>query len=149
MHARDEDLELYLLERLEKGRASALEFHLSMCGACATKLASATKFLNQLAELRRTHAVFGGTERRREPRISTEDLCVLQSISPFSSDRSRIQILDVSKGGMKVGAPNLLEPGTTVKVRLKGMIAFGEVRYSRAVGGSYHAGIQLHDALQI
>jgi hypothetical protein len=145
VHARGEDLELYLLERLEKGQTLTLESHLSECPACAGRLASATRFFNQLAELGRKQAVFGGAEKRSEPRISTDDAGVLQKILPFSPDRLPIRILDVSKGGMKVGVLDSLEPGTSVKVRLQAMIAFGEVRYCRTAGGSYHAGIQLHN----
>jgi hypothetical protein len=149
MHVRGEDLELYLLERLGEGQILTLESHLAECPSCAGRLASATKFFYQLAELSRKQAIFAGTEKRSEPRISTDDAGVLQKISPFSSNRWRIRILDVSKGGMKVGVLDSLEPGTSVKVRLQATIAFGEVRYCRRVGGSYHAGIQLHNAWQI
>jgi hypothetical protein len=148
MHVSDEELELYLLERLEKGQTPTLESHLANCRVCATKLSSVA-FFDQLVDMSRKQAAAAPTEKRREPRISTEDPGLLQKINPFSPDRVPIQIVDVSKGGMKVKAPNSLEIGTMVKVRLKTVIAFGEVRHCRAVGDSYHAGIQLYDTFRI
>jgi hypothetical protein len=144
MHVRDEDLELYLLERLDEDRKPALESHLAGCRVCATKLSSVT-FFDQLIELSRRQAVSSRTENRREPRISTQDSGVLQKINPFSADRLSVQIIDISKGGMQVNAPSSLEPGTMVKVRMKGTIAFGEVRHCRVYGYSYRAGILLYD----
>jgi hypothetical protein len=149
MHVCDEDLELYLLERLEKDKKSILESHLTGCEPCASRLTSANIFVQELAEQNRRPPVFGGKEKRSQPRTACDDPGVLQKINPFSSDRENVRILDVSKDGMKVGAPSSLEPGTTVKVRLKSMIAFGEVRYCRAVGEAYHAGIQLQTGIPI
>jgi hypothetical protein len=71
----------------------------------------------------------------------------LQTINPFSPDRLNVNLLDVSKSGMKIGGPTRLLPGGSVKIRLKGMIAFEEVRHCREVGEGYEAGIQLFDAL--
>lgn len=148
MHIREEELEGYLLDRLESSQASSLESHLATCSACARRLSS-VGFFDQLVELSRKQTVLKGTEKRREPRLSTKDSAILQTISPFSQNRLNIQILDVSKGGMKVGVPNLLRPGASVKIRLKGRIAFGEVRHCREVGEGYEAGIQLFDALPV
>src|SRR5580700_9690527 len=103
MHVSDEELELYLLERLEKSQTRTLEFHLANCGVCATKLSSVT-FFDQLVDMSRKQAAFGPTDKRREPRISTDDPGVLQKINPFSPDRMPIQIVDISKGGMRVSA---------------------------------------------
>jgi len=74
---------------------------------------------------------------------------VLQCISPFSPTHLDVRIIDVSKSGMKIGGADQLEPGSTVKVRLRSMIAFGEVRHSGRVGSEYQAGIQLDDALMV
>jgi hypothetical protein len=148
IHVRDEDLELYLLERLETGKTPVLESHLAECDICATKLSSVA-FFDQLVELSRKQAISAQAENRREQRISTQDPGILQKINPFSPDRISIQIIDISKGGMQVKTPSPLEPGTMVKVRMKGTIAFGEVRHSRAYGYSFRAGILLYDAFQI
>lgn len=146
MHVRDEDLELYLLERLEKSQTPTLESHLASCGVCAAKLSSVA-FFDHVVQLSEKQAVSARTEKRREPRTATDDPGLLQRIVPFSPDLLPIRIVDVSKGGMQVSASTSLEPGTMVKVRLKGVIAFGEVRHCRTVGDSYRAGIQLYDAL--
>jgi hypothetical protein len=147
MHVDDEDLERYLLERLEKTRTAVIEAHLADCSACAIRLTSVNLLVHQLTELRRSQMALGSADKRREPRIATNEAGVLQKINPFSPDRLDVRILDVSKEGMRVAGPNSLEPGTSVKVRLRGMIAFGEVRHCRMVGGAYQAGIQLHDAI--
>jgi hypothetical protein len=149
IHACDEDLELYLLDRLHTDHKLTLESHLRGCSACAIKLTSAKLLVTQLAELGREQAVFDGKEKRTQPRRTTDTHGVLQRISPFFPDRVNVRILDVSGDGMRVGAPVSLEPGTTVKVRLKRTIAFGEVRYCRAVGSAYHAGVLLQNDIQI
>jgi hypothetical protein len=148
MHLGAQDLELYLLDRLEKARATSLEVHLAGCGACAQRLSS-VGFFDQLIELSRKQADFNGVEKRRERRVSTNDSGVLQTINPFSPKCLNVNILDISKSGMKIGGPSTLFPGTSVKIRLKGMIAFGEVRHCREVGEGYEAGVQLFDALPI
>jgi hypothetical protein len=146
MHVGAEDLELYLLDRLEKGRAAGLEAHLAGCAPCVQKLSSA-RFFDQLVELSRKQADFNGVEKRRERRVSTYDAGVLQTINPFSPDRLNVNILDVSKSGMKIGGPMKLVPGGSVKIRVKSMIAFGEVRHCREVGAGYESGILLFDSL--
>jgi hypothetical protein len=148
MHVSAEDLELYLLDRLEKPTATSLEAHLAECSACAKKLSSAV-FFDQLVQLSQKQAVFNGAEKRRERRVSTHDSGVLQTINPFSPHRINVHILDVSKSGMKIGGPTILFPGASVKIRLKGMIAFGEVRHCREIEQGCEAGIQLFDALPI
>jgi hypothetical protein len=148
MHVRDQDLEMYLLDRLQNGETPKLESHLAECDDCAMRLSSVA-FFDQLVELSRKQAVLGGAEKRREPRVATQDSGVLQTITPFSADRLNITVLDISKNGMRVAAPIFMYPGTTVKVRLKSMMAFGDVRYCRRFGYSFHAGIQLYDALQV
>ena len=115
MHVGARDLELYLLDRLEKGRATSLEAHLAGCGPCVQKLSSAG-FFDQLVELSRKQADFNGVEKRRESRVSTYDSGVLQTINPFSPERLNIHILDVSKSGMKIGGPTNLMPGGSVKI---------------------------------
>jgi hypothetical protein len=145
MHIRDEDFELYLLERLDAEMKAAIEGHLRQCVACAIRVTS----VNILRESSRAQAMAGGKDKRREQRIPTEGAGVLQRINPFSIDRLDIRILDVSSEGMRIGSPYPLDPGTTVKLRLSTVIAFGEVRHCRLVSGAYQAGIHLHDALQL
>ena len=148
MHVHDQHLEMYLLDRLEGNETSQVESHLDRCAECATRLSSVA-FFDQLVELSRRQAVVNGTEKRRDPRVSTEDPGILQRINPFSPERSSVLILDVSKNGMKVGAPVVLFPGTMVKVRMKTMVAFGDVRHCREIGDFYQAGIRLYDTLLI
>jgi len=149
MHVHDAELRLYLMERLERNKMQSLESHLTGCGTCAGRISSVTFFDQLTGPTRAEAATFGGLEKRSERRISTVDAGILQCISPFSSERLDVRIIDVSKSGLKVGGANQLEPGSTVKVRLKSMIAFGEVRHCSRVGSEYQAGIQIHDALLI
>jgi hypothetical protein len=148
MHVGAEDLERYLLDRLEKLAATSLEAHLAECSSCAKRLSSAV-FFDQLVQLSQRQAAFNGTEKRRERRVSTNDSGILQTINPFSPDRVNVHILDVSKSGMKIGGPTILSPGASVKIRLRAMIAFGQVRHCREIGQGCEAGIQLFDALPI
>jgi hypothetical protein len=148
MHVRDEDLELYLLERLEKTQTPTLESHLAECKVCANKLSSVA-FFDRFVQLSQKQVDSARTEKRREARIDTDDAGVLQTINPFSPHRLPVRIMDISKSGMRVSAPISLGPGTMVKVRLKGTICFGVVRHCRAVSGSFQSGIQVYEASHI
>ena len=147
VHICDEDLELYLFDRLDAEASAAMDTHLRGCAACAIRASSSDIFLRHMVTQPVT--VGSGPEKRRSLRIATDGDAVIQRINPFSTDRLQVRILDVSRDGMRVGSPYLLEPGSTVKIRIKNMIVFGEVRHSRMVGGAYHAGIHLDDGFQM
>ena len=88
-------------------------------------------------------------ERRRAIRISVDDPAEMRVISPDCSDLSNVRVLDVSKEGFKLLVPKPLNPGATVQIRMKTVIALAEVRYCVLCSDGYHAGVLILDAFPI
>ena len=142
MHMHEQDLELYVSERLPPSEMSTVESHLSACGVCRHKLSEAVDALTQTVG--RGHQP-AGKERRKEPRIATGEAGSVQSIVPFTNESLEVQILNVSRGGMKLHSGKSLDPGMMVKIRIKNVVAFGEVRYCTFVGIGYTIGIKIEN----
>lgn len=143
MHVRDEELELYALGRLSAGQASQVESHITECGECGGRLPRVFKFPERLAELSRVQSA----DKRREPRIATDDPASIQVINPVSAEQWDVRVINVSKSGMRVRTAKFLDLGCHVKIRLKEMIAFGIVCYCVKAEEEFHAGIKLHQVL--
>ena len=147
VHLQDQDLELYLLERVPKNNISAMDSHLADCGACDQRLVQEISLLplSNLDPL----GVPGAEEKRREPRYQTEDAVSLQALSPFSANRHLGKLADVSRSGMKIQTPVRVESGTLIKISLKNVIAFGESRYCVKMGDGFHFGVQLSQVVSV
>src|SRR5580700_4599829 len=100
-HVDEKDLELYLKAQLPHESIAAVNLHLGGCQDCVNKLAEQDKCLWYLAELSTDHAADDG-ERRRYPRLVTNDTASLQVLNPFSDSTWDVRIVDVSKGGLRI-----------------------------------------------
>jgi PilZ domain-containing protein len=83
-------------------------------------------------------------DRRSEARYPTQDPAELE-ILPGPTQTLYGTILDVSRSGLKISLPQRIDRGRQVKVKLHGNVIFGEVRYCRAVSGSFQIGIRIQD----
>lgn len=88
-------------------------------------------------------------ERRRGPRIPTDDIAYLRILKPASPERLVVRVLDVSKGGFKLGLGKSLYPGCEVQIRLKDVVALGEVRYCVPAKVGFFAGIQIQAVQEV
>src|SRR5690348_224856 len=79
-------------------------------------------------------------DRRTETRFPTYELAKMKILRPLG-EGSEVHVLDVSKGGLKLRVPELLQPGTIIQVHLKAVIAMAEVRYCLATDDGFHAGL--------
>jgi len=84
-------------------------------------------------------------ERRSEARVHTDDPAAMNLVDSWTAHRVTIQILDVSRTGMKLSVPNFLTRGTVVQLHLRNSMAFGEVRHCACAGNRYLAGVLLRD----
>jgi hypothetical protein len=147
-HVSDEDLELYLLARLPSHQLSVVELHLTTCTSCTSKLSDLAGFTFRVLRLSsRQLGGYGGPEKRREHRIPADEPAQMQAFSPFSPAKINVQITDVSRNGLKVRTPQIVDRGTVVQVRIKEAILLGEVRYCIAAGTEFDAGIQIQDVI--
>jgi hypothetical protein len=148
MHASDEDLELYFLARLPPDQLSAVESHLTNCSSCARRLSDVLGlFLKTLTLNTRHLGGYEGTEKRREHRIPSDNPAQLQAFSPFSPTKIRVQMMDVSRNGLKVHTPQFVGRGAIVRVLIKEAVILGEVRYCVPAGDEFDAGIQILDLI--
>lgn len=143
-HIQEHDLELYLKAELSSEAISVIDAHLTDCGDCVKKLAEQDKCLWYLAELSDGEGA-ADIEKRRSPRVVTNDAAAIQMISPFCIDTWDIRIVDVSKGGLRTFTPRDLAPGTLVKIKMQYSVACGDIRYCVAGENGFFAGVRLHD----
>jgi len=59
------------------------------------------------------------TEKRSEPRFTTEGQGTLQEIHPLSLERHNVKIVDVSKDGLGIVSAKVGLPGTIVQLRIQ------------------------------
>lgn len=85
-------------------------------------------------------------ERRNETRFSANDSV---SIQQLVDTQIKARIIDVSKNGLRICAPESIGLGTTVEIRIKATVAVGHVRYCIPVGEEFHLGIQLRDVYSL
>jgi PilZ domain len=148
MHVSDTDLELFFLGRLPPDQLSVAESHLTDCSSCGNRLSDVLGlFLNRLSSHSRCPGNYDGTEKRREHRIPTDLSGQMQSFSPFSPTKIRVQMTDVSRNGLKIHTTQFVGRGAIVRVLIKEAIILGEVRYCIPAGTEFDAGIQILDLI--
>ena len=140
----DKDLELYLKDQLTQESVAAIESHLAGCEMCANRLSEQDKCLWYLAELSRD-GDFADGERRRHPRLATDDTASLQMLNPFSPGMWEVRIVDVSKSGLRTHTPKSLPEGSLIRVKMRYSVACGDVRYCVPADDGFYAGVRLHD----
>jgi hypothetical protein len=143
-HIREEDLDAYLKAQLSNESISAFNTHLGSCEDCVNKLAERDKCLWYLAELS-AGEVAGDGDRRRYPRVATDEAAALQVINPFSTDIWDIRIVNVSEGGVQTSTPRSLVQGSLVRMNMRYSVACGDVRYCVPADNGFYAGVRLHD----
>ncbi len=142
-HIEEKDLELYLKAQLSNESIAAFDAHLGACGDCVNRLAEQDKCLWYLAELSADRASDG--DKRRYPRVVTDEAAALQVINPFSVDTWDVRIVDVSQGGLRTYTPTNLLPGSLLKIKMRYSVACGDVRYCVPADKGFYAGVRLHD----
>ena len=143
-HIDEKDLELYLKDQLTNESISAINAHLASCHVCVNKLAERDKCLWYLAELSAPQAA-GTGEKRKYPRLATDQPAALQSLHPFSVESWDVRIVDVSEGGLRTHTPRQMMPGALIRVKMLFSVACGDVRYCIPTDSGFYAGVRLHD----
>ena len=145
-HVSNEDLELYFLGRLPSDQLSAVESHLTDCSFCTNRLSNVTGVFLKILKLKNRRVEnYEGIEKRREHRVPFDGPGQMQAFSPFSPTKFRVQILDVSRNGLKVRTPEFVSRGAMVQVAIEEAIILGEVRYCIPTGAEFDMGIQILD----
>ena len=151
MHLNENDLDLYLFERLGRARTALVSSHLARCVACAAKLGQTPAALHGRRPHRRRTSKFSGfyPNRRGEPRFPTSVAVTIQLLEPFAKDPLRSRLVDVSKSGMRFAVSEVIRPGTIVKVRAERVFVFGEVRHCSPIAEEFHVGIAVRKTVRV
>ena len=88
-----------------------------------------------------------GAEKRREPRFVTNDSAIINSLNSLSQDFTPVQVLDMSKQGLKLRIEQGILIGSEIQVKLKDLFVIGKIRYCVQVGSFFLAGILVEDVL--
>jgi hypothetical protein len=89
-----------------------------------------------------------GAEKRRERRFVTNDPAFLHSHF-LTLDITPVQVLDVSRQGLKLHIGRQFLTGSEIQVKLKDLFVLGEIRYCFRVGSFFLAGILVEDVLRL
>ena len=146
-HASDQQLEDYVHGRLDEGETHAVESHLAGCAQCLSRLAETVKFFLKLSTLKLEDGR-AAREKRREPRFSTEGSATVKLLDPLNLEGSPVEIINVSRSGLKLRSHRRLTVGSIVQVRLKDTFILGEVRYCKPCSEDFCAGVQIYDVVQ-
>ena len=121
---------MYVRGRLEPRHMATLDAHLLECEACRTKLTRCIGLQLALHPIGVAKSeVTEVKQRRSEPRFYTGDDAIFQQLSPLSLERQAVRIVDISRNGLGLLAPESALPGTIVQVRIVDTVEIGEVRY--------------------
>ena len=141
VHASYDDLVRYFQERLAPERLSVIDPHLLDCDICREKL---SKTIGSQLMLHFVGKAKADEKRERsEVRFTAGSEAIVQSLSPFSLDRQKVKIVDISKNGLGILAPKAASPGTIMQVRINAVVELAEVRYcSAGDGNEYRIGLR-------
>ena len=86
------------------------------------------------------------SDRRREPRFSTDQSAVLVLLSEGDL-RLPVQVLEISGTGLRLLLNRLVHVDSAVRIDLNDCILLGEVCHCAPAPGGYLCGVQLEQAL--
>jgi len=132
-HANIEDLEQYITGQLAEEDSAVVLDHLEGCEDCQLKLAEIAMAIQ-----------WKGPERRSEPRVPVNFPGRLKLLDPVTSvgPPHDVEVIEISRAGLKVRTPRYLIPNTLVQIHFNGTATLGKVRYCSRTEHGYAAGIQ-------
>ena len=90
----------------------------------------------------------GHNDRRKEPRYSAHEKGTLTLLGPGGGEPSPVDVVDVSRSGLRIRCGMSFEVGSSVRVEFAGILAFASVRWSRSVeGGLVEMGMEIEHTI--
>jgi hypothetical protein len=133
-HSSAHDLEEYIGGHLSAEDSTVVRTHLEACEECQLRLADIA-----------LESQWKGPERRAEPRVPVKFLGRLKLLDPVTSvgPPHDVEIIEISRNGMKVRSPRFLITKTLVQIHFSGKTVLGNVRYCTRTDPGYYAGINV------
>jgi hypothetical protein len=69
----------------------------------------------------------------------------MQCLNPLSLNCLMVNIIDVSKGGLKLALDETINVGAHIRVRLEDTFILGDVRYCNRSGEKFYVGVRIQD----
>jgi hypothetical protein len=88
-------------------------------------------------------------EMRRETRVHLGEPASIQEFDTTQAERISVVVVDISRSGLGLRAPRLLQSGQDIQIVLEHAFVLGEVRYCVPNGNGYHAGISVKNVLRL
>jgi hypothetical protein len=132
-HSNTQDLEQYISGRLLADDFLVVHTHLEECEECQFRLTDIA-----------LEGQWRGQERRREPRVPVSFPGRLKLLDPVTSvgPPHDVQVIEISRSGLKIRTPRYLIPKTVVQVHFNGRATLGKVMYCTKTESGYDAGIK-------
>ena len=133
-HSSIRDLEQYVDGKMSDAASLVVRSHLEECEACQLRLADIALDVQ-----------WKGPERRSEPRVPVNFPGRLKLLDPLTSvgPPHDVEVVEISRSGMKVRSPRFLIAKTLVQIHFNGKTALGDVRYCIKAESGYYAGVKL------
>ncbi len=132
-HTSPVDLELYISGQMSDGNSVLVLRHLEECEECQLRLSDIA-----------IEGRWQGPEHRGEPRVAVHFPGRLKLLHPLTSvgPPHQVEVIEISRSGLKLSTPRHLIPKTLVQVHFSGKVMLGEVRYCIKADSGYYAGIK-------
>lgn len=143
MHITEHELERYFATGTfdqNTDQLLKLQAHLSECDDCRKRLVEADPNTVDVS----VHS--DSSEKRREPRIPTHQLGILRL--PSTLERFGIEVLDVSRNGLRIRTPRFLSRGAVVVVDIRETVIQGEVRYCVEKDDGFQVGLYIRECVE-
>jgi hypothetical protein len=141
MHVSEKRLQSYLSGELSESISNEVTSHLDVCDRCRVRVVKSVEPANETGRT-------APDERRRQPRMPTDDPASVQIISPLTLERMDVRIVDVSRNGLKIRSPRLLNTGAILQIQLRNLFIIGEVRYCVQTPDGFYAGLYIQDCVE-
>ena len=141
MRAWDAVVEQFIVGRLGDGGIASISGEPAQVGRDSQDI---VKLLDQIAEV--DHAGNPSeTERRRYPRINTDERASMRLIAPMMLERIQVRIVNVSMGGLLIRMEHSLTPQTIIQLRVRNTFVLGEVRHAIRKDDGWYVGVKVQD----
>jgi len=143
-HVHDEDLERFVLNKVDEDERERITRHIHDCEECRGRLEDARWFAFHLKRAIRKQGDSLPEDRRKESRLEITEAAKVKVLQPPEFTAVECKVIDVSSSGLRLRAPHPIFRGAYVDVKVEGAAIFGMVRYCLPNGeNGFDIGIEI------
>lgn len=84
-------------------------------------------------------------ERRLDTRFQVDDPAEMRVLTPAPAPAVNVRLVDVSKNGARILAPQLVAPGSMLELRMGKAVILAEARYCVSGGQAFYVGVRIKE----